>query len=179
MGGRRTTSGIGVLAVALVAAASAVVVAAPRAGACSRAAMDVDFDGTVRAIDGGGVTYRVDEVREAGRAEPGGAPLVPAAGRSVTVTYEEPPDELQVGEAYRVVGWSPLDGPHSQIAYDFDGDCGTGAGTTRLDGSLLGDDGRGWVVPAVVVAVALGALAVVAFASDRRWHRRQAAVRAS
>lgn len=132
-------------------------------------AMSADFEGTIVAVDDTTATYRVDRVRQDDDDR------LPAPGEVVAVRYDEPVDVLALGASYRVKGWGDqVDGVSSQIAYDFDGDCGTGEGTTALDGSYLGSSSGGlarlWPYAAVGL-VATGALvagrAVVARRGDR------------
>lgn len=116
-------------------------------------AMSADFEGTIVAIDDTAATYRVDRVRQDDDDR------LPAPGGVVAVRYDEPVDVLALGASYRVKGWGDqVDGVSSQIAYDFDGDCGTGEGTTALDGSYLGPSsgglGRLWPYAAVGLAAA-------------------------
>ena len=144
-----------------------------RAGACSTAPMTTDFDGTIVAIDGPRVTYRVDRVRQDDRF---GVDQLPEPGGTVVVHYDRTERELTLDESYRVKGWRyRSEGVRSQIAYDFDGDCGSGRGTTALDGSYLGTSSKGvdrlWpyaVAGLVVVGGALLAMhALVAHRHDR------------
>ncbi|QXC61077.1 hypothetical protein KSP35_22650 [Aquihabitans sp. G128] len=129
---------------ALVAASGFVSLVAPApAGACSMAGPVADFDGTVVGIAGDVVTYRVIRDRPTFDRTPGQVPLppdrVPEPGGTVVVRYDGTKRPLQVGHRYRVVGFPRgQKGISSQIAFDFKGDCGTGAGTTALDGSYLG-----------------------------------------
>ena len=138
-------------------------IAAPRpANACSMAALTVDFDGTVVAVDGPRVTYRVEHVRP---GEPdGGAPRpgpVLGPGKTVVVHYEPATTLLRTGDQYRVRGWPyRSNGVSSQVAYAFHGDCGTGAGTTSLAGTYLASASGGGVRwwPYLLVLLVLGGL---------------------
>jgi hypothetical protein len=116
------------------------------------AGMSMDFEGTVVVIDDTTASYRVDRVRQDDDDR------LPPPGEEVVVDYDEAVTDLSPGERYRVKGWSDqVDGVSSQIAYDFDGDCGTGEGTTALDGSYLGTSsglGRLWPYAAVGLAAA-------------------------
>jgi len=135
------------------------------------AAMTADFDGTVTAIDGRLVIFRVDRVR---RDDPVGAGRLPDPGGTVVVHYDTSPRRLVLEGRYRVKGWAyRSEGVASQIAHGFHGDCGTGAGTTALDGSYLrsstpGGD-RWWPYPVGGLVVAGGALlGIHAFVAHRR-----------
>jgi hypothetical protein len=133
------------------------------------APLSVDFDETVDAIDDTTVMYRVDRVRQDDRDR------VPEPGKAVVVRYDDAAASLAAGVSYRVRGWTDqVEGVSSQIAYDFDGDCGTGAGTTALDGSYLGPSsgglGRLWpyaAVGLVACGVLLTGRALVARRKDR------------
>lgn len=144
-----------------------------RAGACSMAAMTADFDGTIVAIDGGRVAYRVDRVRQDDAVGQG---RLPEPGGTVVVHYDGAPRQLALDPRYRVRGWSFRSaGVSSQIAHDFHGDCGTGAGTTALDGSYLAMSSNGlrrmWLSAVaglvVVGGVVLAVHALVAHRQDR------------
>lgn len=132
------------------------------------ATYSADFDGTVVVVDGPNVTYRVDYVRQSDTER------LPGPGETVIVHYPEAERDLVVGESYRIKGWNHLsDGIGSQIAYDFDGDCGSGAGTTTLGGAYLGasssDPDRRWPFVAVgFVALGGAVLAVHAFVAHRK-----------
>lgn len=132
------------------------------------AGLSFDFDGTVESVNSRLVSFRADEVRQ-GLSD---KDLVPDPGGLVVVRYEEPPTPLKVGVGYRVKGWNPrLNELSSQIAYDFDGDCGTGEGTTALDGSLLGSPkgwDRWWPYAAAVVVLIVGVVALDALRAHRR-----------
>ena len=148
-----------VLLLAMAGGAGALARSTP-AGACSMAAMTVDFDGTVIAIDGPRVTYRLDRVRQ---DDPLGGTQLPEPGGTVVVHYDAAPHQLDVDHQYRVKGWDHPDHEvGSQIAYDFHGDCGTGAGTTALDGSYLvsAQSGRShvWLYATAVFVVVGGAI---------------------
>lgn len=172
------------VAAALAVGSGAGAIAVPvSAGACSMAGLTVDFDGTVVAIDGPRVTYRVDRVRADNEVEaglpPGTPGRIPEPGKTVVVNYDEPTRLVVLDEAYRVEGWNHEVGEvGSQIAYDFQGDCGTGRGTTALDGSYLGPAAKGldryWrraLVGLLVIGGAiLGVHAFVARRQDRGWH---------
>jgi len=134
--------------------------------------MSADFDGTVVSISGRRVTFRVDRVRHGGAA---GTGHVPAPGRNVVVSYEKEPEVLVRSRAYRIRAWFRSPELTSQIAYAFHGDCGSGAGTTAVDGASLGPSrpagGPGWPAVLVVIGVAaasfLGVHALVARHQDR------------
>jgi hypothetical protein len=169
---------LGLVLVAVVAVV-AVVPSAPVA-ACSIAGIDVDFDGTARGVDGGGVAYRVDEVRQAGRVDEAGRALVPGPGETVVVRYDPPSTHIVEGRKYRVKGWSLAEVPESREAYEFHGDCGSGDGTTNLDGSLLAPTpigGHWWSAPAavglaVVVVGGVTAIVIKAVRARRTWRYR-------
>lgn len=134
------------------------------AAACSLAGVGGDFDGTVVAVAGAKVTYRVDRVR---RDEPLDTLEVPDPGETLVVRYAEPTDLLVIGTGYRVKGWSAgADEMEAQIAYDFHGDCGTGEGTTALDGSYLEAPSKSVIErwsSAFVVVVVVGGVFVAGF----------------
>lgn len=129
--------------------------------------MSVDFDGTVSAIDDTTVTYRVDRVRQDDENR------LPEPGQPIVVRYEDAVVSLTPAASYRVRGWSgEAEGVSSQIAFDFDGDCGTGAGTTALDGRYLGSSsgslGRLWPYVAVGLVAGGALLAGRALLARRR-----------
>ncbi len=136
------------------------------------AAYSADFDGSIVAVDGSKVTYRVDRVRLADTER------LPGRGGTVVVHYPEPEPDLVVGESYRVQGWNHRsEGIGSQIAFEFDGDCGSGAGTTALGGAYLGASSSGpprrWPFVAVGFVTLGGALLAVPalVARSDRWRR--------
>ncbi len=139
-------------------------------------AMRFSFDGTIVSMDGPRITYRVDRVRQ---DNPFGAGQIPEPGGTVVVRYDGSPGELMPRESYRVKGWnnqSGGDGVSSQIAYDFHGDCGTGAGTTAIDGSYLGSSSTGfdrsWPYAAAGLVVALSVVLALLAAVARRYDRK-------
>lgn len=139
------------------------------------ATMTANFEGTVVEVRGQTVTYRVDRVHH--QDAPATPQPLPAVGDEVDVRYDDQPTVLRVDGRYRVKGWDhDGSGIGSQIAFDFHGDCGSGEGTSALDGSLLGTAPRDTTPPrrtaialaAVAVAVAGAVLVVHTVVSRRR-----------
>lgn len=162
-----------VLAVGLVLGVGLALVNGTTAGACSMGPISEDFTGRAVAKTDRTVTYAVDAVRP---TSPGEEPRpVASAGGRVTVRYDDSTRLINVGERYRVRGWPALGHVGSQIAYDFHGNCGTGVGTTRPDGSFLGPPRPGvlrwamWIGGAIALVVCS---AVVAKRADARYARR-------
>ena len=168
-----------VLVATVIGVGMGAVASPPRASACSMAALTVDFDGTVMSVDGPRVTYRVERVRP---GEPdGGAPRRGPAlgpGKTVVVHYEPATTLLRTGDQYRVRGWSyRSNGVSSQIAYAFHGDCGTGAGTTALDGTYLASasgTGMRWWPYLLALLVMAGLLLAAHRVTSRRADRKLA-----
>lgn len=154
------------LVVAIASTLGVVGMSAP-AGACSSLGLTTDFEGTVIAVAGHDVTYRVDRVhwdKAIGRPR-----LEP--GATTVVTYDSTRDLLVPHHRYRVVGWASSSGQvESQIAHEFHGDCGTGRGTTALDGSLLHEhvDSSGFWAALVIVVVGGALLGLHTVVARRR-----------
>lgn len=173
-GGRRGRWAL-VAAILALGGAGGVLGAPPRADACSMAAMTADFDGTVVEVRGQTVTYRVDRVHR--QDDPGLGDPRPTVGDEVDIRYDDQPTVLRVDGRYRVKGWDHGEaGIGSRIAFDLHGDCGSGEGTSALDGSFLGTAPRVTTPPrrtaialaGVAVAVAAGVLVLHAVVRRRR-----------
>ena len=113
------------------------------------------------------VTYRVDRVH---RDKAIGRPRL-EPGATTVVTYGRTHDLLVPHHRYRVVGWASSSGHvESQIAHEFHGDCGTGKGTTALDGSFPREhvDSSGFWAALVIVVVGGALLGLHTVVARRR-----------